>query len=95
MADGARERGARISLNSLKRFSRYTSLSFSLCLCASQTSEALFSVDKNATLKLSVRAKRLGDQVAGARQFDSDDGLFLGFAHVGLYIYVETGTSLT
>ena len=45
--------------------------------------------------KLSVRAKRLGDQVAGARQFDSDDGLFLGFAHVGLYIYVETGTSLT
>ena len=46
-------------------------------------------------VKLSVRAKRLGDQVAGARQFDSDDGLFLGFAHVGLYIYVETGTSLT
>lgn len=66
-----------------------------MSLRQSNFGSSFFSVDKNATLKLSVRAKRLGDQVAGARQSDSDDGLFLGFAHVGLYIYVETGTSLT
>lgn len=42
----------------------------------------LFPVNEGTTLKLPAGTQRLGNQVAGTRYFDLDDGFLFGFAHV-------------